>query len=65
MKKTIYIVNVRSTGVNGGIINAADMAFLFEKAALKHAEKLSESLNDDPNGMVYVTGPIILNEDLV
>lgn len=65
MKKTVYIVNIRSTGCNGGIINATDSAFLFENAAAKRCEELSESIKDDPNGMVYVTGPIILEEGLV
>lgn len=64
MKKTVYIVNIRSTGCNGGIINATDSAFIFEKAAIKRRDELSEYIKDDPNGMVYITGPIILEEDL-
>lgn len=64
MKKTVYIVNIRTTGCNGGIINATDSAFIFKNAALKRQDELSESIKDDPNGLVYITGPIILEEGL-
>lgn len=62
MRKTVYIVNIRTTGCNGGIINATDSAFIFEKAASKRRDELEKYIQDDPNGMVYVTGPIILDE---
>lgn len=65
MKKTVYIVNIQTTGCNGGIICSADSAFIFEKTASKRCEELTESVKDDPNGLVYVTGPIILEEGLV
>lgn len=62
--KTIYIVNVRMTGCNGHIINCIDKAYFDEKKAFKALdEMLIHRPANDPNYMVWVNGPILLDED--
>lgn len=62
--KIIYVVNVRTTGVLGGIINSIDSAYSSEKKALEVVKKMDkEYLGKDPNYLAYVTGPIVLNEN--
>ena len=58
--KMIYIVQGQSTGSNGGIIHWADNAYADEQKAINACSNLCQLLKDDPNGFVYITGPIAL-----
>ena len=56
--KTIYVVQVASTGCNGNIINWADSAFTDEQEAIKRRDRMNRYMKNDPNYFAYVTGPI-------
>ena len=60
--KYAYIINVQMTGCNGGIIRVSDCAFLDEDAANRYCDERRHYYPDDPNYMVYVNGPIPINE---
>lgn len=60
--KMIYIVQGQSTGINGNIIHWADSAYTDEQKASYARDKMHQILENDPNGMVYITGPIPLDE---
>ena len=61
--KTIYAINVRSTGCNGGIINSIDSAYTNEMVALDICNAMNKKHQDDLNFIAYVTGPILLYEE--
>jgi hypothetical protein len=50
------------TGCNGDILQYTDCAFLDEDAANRYGEERSHYYPDDPNYIVYVNGPIPINE---
>ena len=59
--KTIYVVQVASTGCNGNIINWADSAFTDEQEAFNRRDEMNRSMKNDPTFFAYVTGPIPLD----
>ena len=61
--KTIYIVNVRMTGVSGKLIYCTDRAYTDSDKASELCNQMNEQHQDDPNFMAYVTGPIPLIEE--
>ena len=62
--KYIYVVNVRLTGCNGGIINSIDSAYFDKDKAIKVANEMWDHRpENDTNYVTYVTGPILLEED--
>ena len=61
--KTIYIVNVRMTGCNGNIIHVTDRAYTNSDKASELCNEMNKRHQDDPNFMVYVTGPVPLIEE--
>ena len=61
--KGIYILNVRMTGANGGIIQFVESAFIDVELAIEQCYRMDEVYKDDPNYMAYITGPILLNEN--
>lgn len=61
--KRIYNVNIRMTGCNGGIINCIDRAYTDENKARSICDKHQNDHPEDPNWWVYVTGPILLDEE--
>ena len=60
--KYIYILNVKMTGVYGGVIHFVDSAFSELGRAYEVQLQMDELYKDDQNYMSYITGPIILNE---
>lgn len=58
--KTIYVINVRSTGYSGNVINSTDSAYTNSKKAHEVCCEMNDENKDDPNFMAYVTGPILL-----
>ena len=60
--KYIYLVNVQMTGCNGNILQYSDCAFFDEDAADRYVEERGRYYPDDPNYIVYVNGPIPINE---
>ena len=59
--KMVYVIQGHSTGCNGGIIHWADGAYLDEKEAHDQCNEMNRSVNNDPNYLAYVVGPILLN----
>lgn len=61
--KWIYILNVRVTGSNGGIIHCTDSAYTDSEIAKEACNEMHDCYKDDPNFMAYITGPILLYEE--
>ena len=59
--KTVYVIQGRSTGGNGGIIHWADSAYFDEKEAHDRCNEMNRSAKNDPNYLAYVVRPIPLN----
>ena len=59
--KMVYVIQGHSTGCNGCIIHWADNAYFDEKEAHDRCNEMNRSVNNDPNYLAYVVGPIPLN----
>lgn len=59
--KTVYVVQVRSTGINGNIIRWADSCYIDEQEAINQCDVMNRSIKNDPNYLAYVVGPIPVN----
>ena len=58
--KLVYVVQGRSTGVNGNIIHWADCAYIDKQKAIDQCNEMNRSIENDPNYLAYVVGPIPL-----
>lgn len=56
----VYVVQINSIGVNGNIIHWAECAYTDKQKAYDRCDEVNRSVNNDPNEMAYVVGPIPL-----
>lgn len=59
--KMVYVVQGHSTGYNGNIIHWTDSAYVDKQEAIAQCNEMNRSIENDPNYLVYVVGPIPLN----
>jgi hypothetical protein len=58
MKKYIYVVCIKTTGVSGNIIHYSDIATTDRERAIARADELNGQYQDDPDYLAYVEGPV-------
>ena len=58
MKKYIYVVCIKTTGVSGNIIHYSDIAITDRERAIARADELNGQYQDDPDYLAYVEGPV-------
>lgn len=56
----VYVVTRNSVGVNGNIIHWADRAYTDKQKAFDLCDEINRTVNNDPNYLAYVVGPIPL-----
>jgi hypothetical protein len=58
MKKYIYVVLVKTTGVSGNVIHYSDIATADRERAIAKVDELNAKYQDDPDYLAYVEGPV-------